>query len=158
MEFDIDILAITETWLQSDCDEYVSRDVTPTNCVFRHVDRRSRGGGAGLLCKKVFAFKPKPWNPFQSFLIIDMTMIKPTPLRVIVIYRPPPSTTNGLYHELFFNEFASFLEQINSNPGWVLIVGDFHFQVDANHNSNTIKFLDLINIFCLKQHVSVTTR
>ena len=59
-ESDIDILAITETWLQGDCYDYISRDVTATNYIFRHVDRGSRGGGVGLLYKKGFAFKPKP--------------------------------------------------------------------------------------------------
>ena len=45
IENNIDILALTETWLQQDAwDEYVIQNSTPANYVFKHIARKTRGG------------------------------------------------------------------------------------------------------------------
>ena len=156
LESKIDILALTETWLD-DCDEYSIRDIIPANYVFKHIDRASRGGGVGLLYNKAFVFKFKRRYSFKSFEIIDMTMTISNPVRIVVVYRPPPSTQNGLTHEIFFTEFRSFLEQLNNDTGRIILSGDFNFHVDDKNNIYTKKFLDLITIFNLKQHVNDAT-
>jgi hypothetical protein len=54
----VDILALTETWLNQDSqNEYIIRNCTPLNYVFKHVATKSRGGGVALIYKKAFAFK-----------------------------------------------------------------------------------------------------
>ena len=64
-----------------------------------------------------------------------MAMAIPNPVRVIVVYCPPPSTCshNDLTHELFFTEFKSFLEQLNNDTGHIIISGD-----DDNINSKKL--------------------
>lgn len=43
-ESNVDILALTETWLKQDAlDEYAIRNSTPTNYVFKHITRKTRG-------------------------------------------------------------------------------------------------------------------
>lgn len=86
-----------------------------------------------------------------------MTMASSNPLRVIVIYRPPPSTVNGLTFELFLTEFRSLLELINNDTSRVIIPGDFNIHIDVDSDTNSIKLLDLIGIFNLKQHVQQST-
>lgn len=153
----LDILALTETWLQGNNDQYSIRDITPTNYVFKHIDRKSRGGGVGLIYNKAFNFKSKPRNEFRSFELIDVVISGSNSIRVTVIYRPPPSNTNHLTLELFFTESRAFLEEINNEPGRLLISGDFNFHIDDVNNNNSKKFLELINDFNLKQHVTQTT-
>lgn len=57
MDNDIDILAITETWLRpSNLDSLTIGDLTPTGYQFHHVARDTRGGGVGLLHKRSLNF------------------------------------------------------------------------------------------------------
>ena len=152
----IDILALTETWTQGERDDYFARDIRPPNFIFRRIDRKSRGGGVGLLYNVALAFKSKPRYTFKSFEVLDMFTNKPAPLGIVVVYRPPPSNTNRLNCELFFTEFRSYLEQICTDSATLLITGDFNCQVDVHTNSNDRKFMDLINSFGLTQHVKHT--
>ena len=96
-------------------------------------------------------------NSTKSFEFIDLAMVGSNPIRLITIYRPPPSSSKGLTCELFFTEFRSFLEEINNEPGHLIITGDFNFHIETNSNSNSKKFMELINIFNLKQHVQQPT-
>ena len=42
-----------------------------------------------------------------------------------VIYRPPPSNTNGLTSKLFLSDFSDFLETIIQSQSKLVIAGDF---------------------------------
>ncbi|KAK2549595.1 hypothetical protein P5673_029990, partial [Acropora cervicornis] len=53
-----------------------------------------------------------------------------TVLRIGVLYRPPPSTENGLTATMFFNEFPILLERLAVASGHLLVAGDFNFHVD----------------------------
>ena len=154
----VDILALTETWLNQDSqNEYIIRNCTPLNYVFKHVARKSRGGGVALIYKKAFAFKQISRMQFKSFEYMDMVSNVSNPVRIIVVYRPPPSTSNGLTCESFLSKFRSFVEQIILDAGHFIITGDFNFHVDDQNNSQAAKFLDIIHSFNLKQHVCEPT-
>ena len=60
-----------------------------------------------------------------------------TVLRIGVLYRPPPSTENGLTATMFFNEFPILLERL-----------------DDRTDSLASRFLDLLDSHNLIQHVS----
>jgi hypothetical protein len=49
------------------------------------------------------------------------------------------------------------LEQFSTSPSSLLIVGDFNFHVDDPTNSTASQFLDLLEIFDLKQFVDQPT-
>jgi hypothetical protein len=127
------------------------------NYVFKHVARKSRGGGVALIYKKAFAFKQISRMQFKSFEYMDMVSNVSNPVRIIVVYRPPPSTSNGLTCESFLSEFRSFLELIILDTGHFIITGDFNFHVDDQNNSQAATFLDIIHSFNLKQHVCEPT-
>lgn len=55
-EHQLDLFAITETWLSQNGDEVLLRELTPPNFDFIHVPRASRGGGVGLVYKKSLCF------------------------------------------------------------------------------------------------------
>ena len=94
----IDVLAVTETWLQADIsDQLTVNDICPTGFAFHHLPRKhSRGGGVALLYKNRFKLKKlSPNISFKSFQFTDCTLnYASTSLRMVVVYRPPPSKKN----------------------------------------------------------------
>ena len=59
VDHDLDILAITETWTQPDLFEQnlIINCLCPTDYLFRHVSRETRGGGVAFLYKQSYKFK-----------------------------------------------------------------------------------------------------
>ena len=56
MSQNLDVLALTETWLCF-CDNVVLNELLPPGYDIRHVDTEKRGGGVTLNYKKTFHFK-----------------------------------------------------------------------------------------------------
>ena len=50
-------------------------------------------------------------------------------LRLIVIYRMPPSKINGLKTGTFYEEFSEYLEKLSYASGKVIILGDFNIYI-----------------------------
>ena len=102
--------------------------------------------------------KPQPCRKFISFEYIELllTSVGKT-LKMVIVYRPPPSTTNGLSTTIFFDEFSSFLEKYITIPGSLLMVGDFNFQVDTCDSEYATTFLHLLDVFNLNQHINGCT-
>ena len=69
----IDILALTETWVQPDNkDDHIIGELTPTGYSFCHSPRQTRGGGVGILIKDSFqnfhiSRSTISTHPFQTF-------------------------------------------------------------------------------------------
>ena len=58
---------------------------------------------------------------------------------------------------MFFTEFSEYLESAVLSKENLLISGDFNIHVDNIHDSDAIKFSDLLESFGLKQHVTGPT-
>ena len=147
---DIDVLAITETWLRpGDHDAVEIGTLCPTGYRFMHVPRlSSRGGGIGLLFKDSLRINDSLCNTFQSFEIMDVRLRNVECVRILIIYRSPDSSN------VFYEEFSRLLEQVSAeHSGHLLITGDLNFHVDNPNNSNAKRFVDLLEAFDLKQHV-----
>ena len=111
------------------------------------MDRQTRGGGVGLLYSNSFSSRVKrAQESYKSFEYLDVTLSDTTFLRVIIIYRLPPSAMNDLTVDVFFTEFTSFLEQMNIKSERFLIAGDFNFHV-KNQDNNGSKFMNLLETF-----------
>ena len=92
VDHDLDIFAMTETWL-SDNDASSVGEVCPTGYYFHHVPRKnSRGGGVGLLFKKRIKIKEQSQEKFKSFEYTDVTAkCSNGCTRIVIIYRPRQS-------------------------------------------------------------------
>ena len=150
VDHDLDIFAMTETWL-SDNDASSVGEVCPTGYYFHHVPRKnSRGGGVGLLFKKRIKIKEQSQEKFKSFEYTDVTAkCSNGCTRIVIIYRPPPSKSNQLKSTVFFDEFSTLAEQLVVTPGNLLIIGDFNYHVDDNTKLDTIKFKRILESFNL---------
>ena len=148
---DIDILALTETWLHDgDQDAVEIGTLCPTGYRFLHQPRfLETGGGVGLLFKENFRINNIVCDTFQTFELMDIRIRSEMFLRVLVIYRPPAPT-----YALFYEEFSRLLEKVlTEHPGNILFIGDFNFHVDNPNNSYANRFINILESFDLKQYV-----
>ncbi|ELT89703.1 hypothetical protein CAPTEDRAFT_193695 [Capitella teleta] len=99
LEKEIDILAITETWLREG-DAALVTELTPSGYVFQHItrearneeedhDRIRRGGGVGILIRKNIKHElVKKESSYQSFEMIEMKIyVQNKSIRIVNIYR-----------------------------------------------------------------------
>ena len=161
VDHDIDVLALTETWLSADDrDDMTIRDIYPTGYEFHSAPRGSRGGGLAFVYKNTLRLCKKSFvnTKFKSFEYSDMLMRhSATSLRLFTVYRPRPTKTNKSSIPLFFNEFSRFLERLATCSEPILLTGDFNFHVENSHDYTAQRFLQLLDYFNLKQHIWVPT-
>lgn len=116
------------------------------------------GGGLCVIYRKQFKISKKSYT-FRTFECLELTLNcgSQDPLKMVTIYRPPPSTRNKLTSCMFFEEFSSFLESFNLNACHFILHGDFNIHMDIAAELETRKMNDLLSSCCLKQHVTEPT-
>ena len=152
MEQDLDLAALTETWMVGgDADNVVKCKLIPNGYRMQHVPRiGSRGGGVALIWKAHYAVKLEPAFQASSFeSIVLLATIGSKAFRIVVIYRPPPSQQNQLQKSLFVAEFADLLEQAATWTGQLLILGDFNVHWDVKGDTEKKQFEDLLEAFSM---------
>ena len=161
VEHDIDLLAITETWLTDDSsDEFYCRDICPDGYKIEQLPRNyADGGGVALVYRRCFKVKKDVQTIHRSFELINMHIASAYNhnLRLVVIYRAPPSPENGFTVRMFLDEFSSFLEGLVLTTSALLVAGDFNFHIDEPNDCDARRFLQVLNSFDLIQHVSEAT-
>jgi hypothetical protein len=154
---------VTETWLGSVIDAAVLKDLIPTGYDIEHVPRQSSstGGGVAVIFKlgiKVSIIESSINKAFTHFEYMDCQVtVKGEPLYLSVIYRPPPSQTNGLKNTIFFTEWTSYLERFVDKQQNVLITGDLNFHLDDEKDNDAMKFMSVLDAHSLCQHVQGAT-
>ena len=90
---------------------------------------------------------------FESFESLGVRLALPsTSITILTVYRPPSSSKPK-----FCEEFSILLESLTSAPSELVISGDFNFHVDQPVPASDVPFLDLLDTFCLQQHVQFPT-
>ena len=155
VDHDIDILAITETWLRpGNIDEVDIGTLCPSGYRFLHVPRSySNGSGVGLLLKDAIDVNNQIIDNFESFEYMDARFRSLQSIRILVIYPPPGHSS----YDLFYEEFSKLIEQTVDSPGGLLIVGDFNLHVDDVDNFQAKRFMDILESYNLRQHVTEVT-
>ncbi len=111
LEHDYDILAITETWL-NDKDDSVLNELVPHNYDILQLNRSTgKGGGIAIIYKKSLKATKLKNCKFKSFEMLHTTFnVGSDVIRLITLYRPPPSKKNKLTVEMFLSDFSQLLE------------------------------------------------
>ena len=65
-------------------------------------------------------------------------------IRLAVIYRPPPSKTNGLKYNTFYAEIGNYIEHLVLTHSVLVIASDFNIHVDDPSDKEAADFLSLI--------------
>lgn len=156
IEHDIDVLCITETWLKpGDSDAPKIGELTPEGFKLPHEPReKKKGGGVGILHRCNCDVKTKDTKKFISFEHMEVVVKDASCcVRLVVLYRPPPSKGNKLTVNMFYDDFGSCMEHLVVSPGKLIVLGDFNFHMDIANEINTRKFNEILSAFNLKQHV-----
>lgn len=157
----LDILALTETWLGSAIDDGVLRDLIPVGYNIYHKNRNNRrGGGIALLFKEGIDITDLTNSDGQlnQFEHMEFSLRSGDVLfRLCVIYKPPPSTSNGLRNTAFFDEWELYLDQNAIISQELLITGDFNFHIDDPDDPDAKKFQQTLDDRNLSQHIREAT-
>ena len=148
IDYDVDIMFLVETKVKAE-ETVVLGECTPPGYKFLSFPRCERlGGGIGIVYKE-----PLDLTASSTFSTINFEHCIATlknSIQFAVIYRPPPSTENGLKTSEFLEDFEVFLEELSIIPDNVVLLGDYNIHVDEPDKSETRKFNDILasNGFC----------
>lgn len=158
----LDIMVLTETWLNGDDrDCYHLADISNTLAEYNIIQKPrngKHGGGVAVLLKKGFATSLHNHRNYQAMECLDVTVkAGNTSLRLLAIYRPPPSSKNKFTASMFFDDFNHLIEEVAAaSPRSCLMCGDFNFHMDTR-NSEADQFQEIILSADLRQHVDFQT-
>lgn len=161
MDYKIQMLAVTETWLKEG-DDSIILDLCPPNYRFhgapRPVNKGSRGGGIGIVISSDIRAEPVFFNNYRTFEAMALKIKARRSSTVALIYRPPPSHRNGYTTSEFLTECETFLSHICTEyPGELTIMGDFNLHLDVKDDYHTRLFQDILAAVGLQQHVTQGT-
>ena len=154
IEYDLDVLIITETWMTKNNAGRVKAEVVPLGYNTLNVMRdNKRGGGLTVLYKSNFSAKAAKNNPPPvSFEILETSLsLGNSCLRLIAIYRPP-----GPCDE-FLEEFSNLLARLASSPNRVLIAGDFNIHWENCADRAALKLRSSLEEVAFTQYVTQQT-
>ena len=107
-----------------------------------------------VLLRKGFKISQHDITNYRSFEHMDLTLNSGAhSLRLVTIYRPPPSKSNKFTAADFKRDFSSFLESMTFANSNLLLVGDFNVHVDDAEDREAVQFLEVLESCGLKQHV-----
>lgn len=160
---DLDVFAVTESWLTSDISDAELLAGLPYSC-YRNDRADGRKGGGVLVAVKNSCIASRRCDLERKNLEMVVTEIQSansSNLIVAVFYRPPDSSPN------FFDEFEAFLHSVdtlNSNKKLV-ILGDFNLpKIDwpnlsaSSLTGHEFDFCETLKDFYLTQMVLSPTR
>ena len=126
----LDIVAVTETWLKHDETKSTIADISPPGYSFFHEPRADlrAGGGVGILVSDQLKTDIHPLPSFKTFEAISARIGNNSFSGLVVcLYR----LQNGPCQ--FFYEFQDLLENIISLHDNLYILGDFNLHLEWKH-------------------------
>ena len=158
-----DVLVITETWLTGDARD--NRTLAELNSTlpshqFLHSPRIDRtGGGLGVCLHKNFTVNQVECEPMESFEYMELRISCSghRPLHLVAVYRPQRKKDRSSTSARFFEEFATLLERLVTDPSHLVITGDFNFHVNDQNDNESYIFSDILSSVNLIQHINFPT-
>ena len=164
-----DIMVISESWLFQDPIEnatYVNAMV-PLGYKLIHNPRSDGriGGGVGIIArnsvdiKRVKKNKSSPISEQFEHLECVVSLLKDqrSNVKLAVVYRPSPTSVNGLKVKEFWKDWKKFLNSYAKEHREFIILGDLNFHLDETYLSTTKKFNTILEGLDLVQLVSKPT-
>ncbi|ELT97993.1 hypothetical protein CAPTEDRAFT_211458 [Capitella teleta] len=147
IEYNIDILAITETWLTGTaCDGQTIIALLPNGYEIIHAPRRTRKGGTAFVYRQSLNFTHVAVSS-ASFEVLECVIKGSIVLRICVVYQPYTTA-------LFMAEFSSYFAGLATSPRHLLVLGDFNLHVNDPLDKCAQDFLTPMSSLGLEQHVT----
>ena len=155
----LDALALTETWLKGDeRDNVTIQELLPPGYKICQQARANRGGGVAIIYHSRLNIQNTPaLHQYTSFEAIECDIVSSQPVKLIVLYKPPPSPNNGLTHNLFITQFTDYLELYIATTKQLVLLGDFNIHINKTDDRDAVEFNNLLDQFGLVQHVCDAT-
>ena len=168
----VDVFVIAETWLFSNEEENATyiNSFLPTGFSFKHCPRPQpnshTAGGVGLIYRNSISVEIKsssnnPKNKIEQFEFFDCVLNQRkdarSSIRIIILYRPPPSPVNKLKLKLFWKEWSKFLSLYSGSSAEVVFVGDLNLHLEESNLASTKRFTSIIKEHSLIQHIKAPT-
>lgn len=157
---DIDVLALTETWLGTATDQQVLCEMVPAGYECHHVPRQDgrRGGGVAVVYRSSLSLKILHSTSDKEFTHLEhldcvISGQDSMEVRLCTVYRPPSSSKNGLKMCTFLEEWAVLLDQLTIAAHRVIITGDINIHMDDVVHPDTVKFSSVLDSHGFSQHV-----
>ncbi len=152
-----DVFLICESWITDKNGSFVDANFSSSISGFasHHVPRcKRRGEGLAILIRSNLKLVKNTWDSFKSMEIMDYNIHSGSDLmHVILVYRPPYSSTHKITVKTFLNEFGILMERALTSPGHLVVLGDLNVHVDDPHCADGKQFIDLFTSFGLVQHI-----
>ena len=160
-ESNLDICCVTETWLDDKNPKHsiIRSSLTLPGYSFIDIPRSSKhGGGTGIKFKNKLKVKIIDSSEQRSFEYSAYeVMYRAISFHILVVYRPPYSTSHPVTSSVFFEEFSAFIEQFLNEHQSVLICGDFNIPCNKPEDLDSIALDELCDNMGLDQLVKCQT-
>jgi hypothetical protein len=157
-DYDLDVLALTETWHCSNTDLSL-RCAAPSGYCFLDVPRAvvtddicgQNHGGIAIFYRSCFVSRPLRLclEPTTFEMLACSVRCGTMPFVYVVIYRPGSKPVS----EQFFNEITSLFEIIVTFRSQLVVCGDFNIHIDDKEDRHGRRLLSLLEAFDLVQHI-----
>ena len=148
---DLDIIGVTETWLQPSDTQGLMDEITYAGFQLHHVPHRNKKGGGVVVFVLTVCIGQTDQHVTFEHITVKLSDRQSSQLMIHTIYRPPSTSKRK-----FIEEFNCFMELAALSPHENIILGDVNIQLDSqncwNDNFNTI-LMD----FDFIQHVTTPT-
>ena len=158
----IDLMAITETWLKPECNSEWCKmnSFTQSGLHIISLPRQGakRGGGVALAfgdnikCVQMLLEEDKVFWQYALFRI--ETKSKHI-LHALIVYHPP--STKGFPNSVFVSDFLEITAEITMNYKNIVIAGDFNMHMEDETNEEVCQFIQDLEIMGMQQSVHFFT-
>ena len=137
----LDALALTETWLKGDeRDNVTIQEHLPPGYNICQQARANRGGGVAIIYHSRLNIQNTPaLRQYTSFEAIDCDIVSSQPVKLFVLYKPPPSPNNSLTHNLFITEFNDYLELHIATTKQLVLHSDFNIHINKTDGRDAVQ-------------------
>ena len=159
-EENIELLALTETWLHEGDDNAINElccDDLKFVGAHRPTSKGTRGGGIGFIMRKEIEVKTiqHSFNTFEAMTLIIGARYK---VAITLLYRPPPTRNNGYTVAEFQMEAETLMSDLCSgSEDDVYIIGDFNIHYGKADDHSFISFDQTLQSLGLVQLVRQPT-
>ena len=161
----IDVLALSETWIQQDAPSVILQDPAPEGYRIIHVHRQivvdgpTRGGGLAIISRDSISVRTHPlsssFKPTSFELQLALVGSGQSTFILMNVYRPPSQSKS-----VFIDEFLDIISTISATSGndRLLICGDVNLPGPPGSSNIDVDLQKALESLGLYQHVAQPTR
>ena len=163
LDNDLDVLIVQESWLEKD-ELPSTASIIPDSEVYKlhqlpRPNRKNASGG-GMLCiyRQNIEIAKIPAIKTKVLEVMDLKLtLKNKNVRIVAVYRPPRSKKRLYPISDFYEDMENLPSHYKSVKEEVIFCGDYNVHYNKQYESETRRFMSIIESANLKQYVNGKT-